>query len=769
MSKLKLSAQEGRALIMALIVLAVGTLLIPPFLAYISTNLLASRATEEGMREQYAADAGVEYAIWKSANDPGFLVALSYSDQITLTMPTLVNAITPTVVVSAGVGSLPLGGFGSQIELGRDLNDVRFYNDDVGFAVGDKETVLKTYDGGWTWGQQRGVIGPGDPNFNSVFPVSPLDIWIVGKSGSDSLIMHNDGGDTWEFVDCPTGPELNSVFFVDADHGWAVGQKSEGKPTIVYYDGNTWFQSVQSDPNKDLNGVFFVDVSKGWAVGEGGTILRTADGGNTWEEASDNGGITEELYGVCFVDSENGWAVGANGTIVRSINGGVDWITQTVPSEVGTLRDVSFLIDDDGDWTNDVGWAVGSDGHVIRTNDSGDNWSSEINVSEALHGIHVNSATHGCAVGKEGIILIYEGSSWVVQNEFLVNDLQSVWMADETHAWLAGLGGAIAKTTDGMRWYPKDLPEEYKDVDLFGISFAGSYTTTTPGWAVGANGKIFKSSDAGETWIEQTSPVPSVQLNDVYAISADKVVAVGDSGTVITTTNGGYSWGSMNIGTTKNLNAVFFAPGAERGWAVGNKDGSEFTIYKTTDAGASWTSQSSAEKAEDLHGVSCINEQIAWAVGEGGTVLKLKKTIDGETWTDPRDDTGWPSTDLYSVFFDTTVDAGWAVGQRLGSIGWPPEEGSESGAYETADAGTSWEGLLTGTTTDIRDIFVIDPCHGWAVGDSGTLLRFFCAPGEYVGSWCMLVDIYSTADDTLIVSRIEVCKDDFYIYSWEIK
>ena len=63
MSKLKVSAQEGRVLVMVLIILCLGALLIPTFLSHSSTNLLATQATEEDMKEQYAADAGVAYAV----------------------------------------------------------------------------------------------------------------------------------------------------------------------------------------------------------------------------------------------------------------------------------------------------------------------------------------------------------------------------------------------------------------------------------------------------------------------------------------------------------------------------------------------------------------------------------------------------------------------------------------------------------------------------------------------------------------------------------
>lgn len=65
MPRLKLSAQEGQALTLTLIILGLSVLLIPIFLVHISTNLLVSRSTEERLKEQYAADSGVEYALWQ--------------------------------------------------------------------------------------------------------------------------------------------------------------------------------------------------------------------------------------------------------------------------------------------------------------------------------------------------------------------------------------------------------------------------------------------------------------------------------------------------------------------------------------------------------------------------------------------------------------------------------------------------------------------------------------------------------------------------------
>ena len=64
MLKKVISDESGRILVWTLVILGLGALLIPPLLARVNTNLAASRAIEEGLKEQYAADAGVEKALW---------------------------------------------------------------------------------------------------------------------------------------------------------------------------------------------------------------------------------------------------------------------------------------------------------------------------------------------------------------------------------------------------------------------------------------------------------------------------------------------------------------------------------------------------------------------------------------------------------------------------------------------------------------------------------------------------------------------------------
>ena len=57
--------EKGQALILVVILLLVGTLIITPLLSFMGTGLIAGRVYEERMEEVYAAEAGVEDAIWQ--------------------------------------------------------------------------------------------------------------------------------------------------------------------------------------------------------------------------------------------------------------------------------------------------------------------------------------------------------------------------------------------------------------------------------------------------------------------------------------------------------------------------------------------------------------------------------------------------------------------------------------------------------------------------------------------------------------------------------
>ncbi|WP_293002211.1 YCF48-related protein, partial [Nevskia sp.] len=127
----------------------------------------------------------------------------------------------------------------------------------------------------------------------------------------------------------------------------------------------------------------------------------------------------------------------------------------------------------------------------------------------------------------------------------------------------------------------------------------------------------------------------SASLNDVqFLADGQRGWAVGDGGTIVTTTNGGGQWTSQTSGTGQNLSSVQFLADGQRGWAVGSGG----TIVTTTNGGGQWTSQTSGT-GQTLNSVQFLADgQRGWAVGSGGTIVTT--TNGGAQWTSQTSGTG---------------------------------------------------------------------------------------------------------------------------------
>ena len=102
----------------------------------------------------------------------------------------------------------------------------------------------------------------------------------------------------------------------------AVGERGH----ILHSDdaGKTWTQA-QVPASANLTAVWFADEKNGWAVGHVETILRTQDGGESWELVHFEPENPQPLLDVCFADASRGVAVGAYGVIYVTTDGGAVW------------------------------------------------------------------------------------------------------------------------------------------------------------------------------------------------------------------------------------------------------------------------------------------------------------------------------------------------------------------------------------------------------------------------------------------------------------
>jgi hypothetical protein len=101
------------------------------------------------------------------------------------------------------------------------------------------------------------------------------------------------------------------------------------------------------------------------------------------------------------------------------------------------------------------------------------------------------------------------------------------------------------------------------------------------GFIVGDTGTILKTTDAGATWVPLTSGTTTT-LHNVYCFDPGDAVAVGDQGLILRTTDGGAVWETVASGVTDNLLAVSF------NGAGGLCGGDSQTILFSTDSAASW-------------------------------------------------------------------------------------------------------------------------------------------------------------------------------------
>jgi hypothetical protein len=109
-------SEAGGSLPGVLVAIALGSILMAPFLSQVSTSMLAVRAAGESTAALYAADSGVEYAVWRLDTDSAFRnsVLASLGSPVAVAGNPSINGVATSVTVTAeqdwlSVASAPAG------------------------------------------------------------------------------------------------------------------------------------------------------------------------------------------------------------------------------------------------------------------------------------------------------------------------------------------------------------------------------------------------------------------------------------------------------------------------------------------------------------------------------------------------------------------------------------------------------------------------------------------------------------------------------------
>jgi photosystem II stability/assembly factor-like uncharacterized protein len=300
------------------------------------------------------------------------------------------------------------------------------------------------------------------------------------------------------------------------------------------------------------------------AVLTGQTVTTTPSGSN------------QMLQAVSAVDSTVVWMSGHGGTVIRSIDGGRTWQAREVPAaEALEFRDVHALSADEA-WVLSAG--PGDRSRIYHTRDGGSTWALQFRNADSTafydcfaffnrrRGIAFSDASHQ----RTNLLHTRDGgATWeLLRNDAVPAPLEGegafaasggcVTTNGERHRWVA-TGGPAARLfrseNGGSTWTTHDTPivrgasagmtaVHFKDPDQ-GIAVGGridAYTTDT------ASAAVAVTQDGGRTWVLRSRPDRAGALFAVTwlpAVGPEAALASGPGG-LFATRDGGRSWTTLD-------------------------------------------------------------------------------------------------------------------------------------------------------------------------------------------------------------------------------
>ncbi len=649
----------------------------------------------------------------------------------------------------------------SPLPQGNPINKVDFVSDTLGWAVGDNGTVLKTTDGGFSWTSYGPIVQQGASDRKTgVYDVCFVDAehgWIA----ADTMVYRtNDGGVTWSETGAWTVSTSGSymtyqdIDFVDANNGWFLGNywmfhTTDGGSTVTTQALPADMAPYMLDAISSAHALAYAYYTPGYAA--------TSDGGATWHARYFTGTAHEAdgPYSMAAANSSTIYA-SVDGDLLKTTNGGSTWTTVTVTSmDPGDSHYRVYLVNGD---SGSIVYAHTDGGDLHRSPDGGTAW---VKVYDHLSAANLDMPSGSAVFG------VHNANSRVIGS----SDSGSTWRdcyGPGTSSTFSALdftsettGHAITNTEytrtidGGATWSLSTAESLGIDMMLTDMTFLETQPDT--GWIVGTppggSGlpSVYKTVNGGAQWLSMDETA-MVAARRVTFADADNGWVADSYGKLWHSTDGGNSWAKVAHPAHTVWDIEFYD--AAHGWLTYNpSDGTTLCVSHTTDGGSTWTTQTVANLGGGaLLGVDFVDQSTGYAFDQFSNVYKT--TDSGSTWTDVEFTPYAATFRIEGMRFTTALD-GWVVGNQYTSTVSPSWR--HDFAAHTTDGGETWDFYDDAADSDYGStgthvsLSLVDSFgdETWLAGAAGAILKYRHRPLATITSSSKSLAAYG---DTTVVT-----------------